>query len=216
MLTVLWDNDGVLVDTEGLYFQACKRVLASVGIDLTLEQFKEISLRRGESTFVLATDQGATADDVERLRKERDRTHAELLAAQSCVIDGAEEVLRAIRGQVRMGVVTSARRQHFEAAHEKSTLIQYMDFVLTREDYTRSKPHPEPYLTAIERHDLRRDECIVVEDSERGLAAATAAGIDCIIVFSEWAKDGVFDDALAVVDSITRVTDIVRRRLSAR
>ena len=132
-----------------------QEVLGSIGIDLTLDQFKEISLRRGESTFVLATEQGITADDVDQLREERDRLYAELMEAQSCVIDGVEEVLRVLHGQVRMGVVTSARRQHFEAAHEKSGLIQYMDFVLTREDYTQSKPHPEPYLTAMKRHGLR-------------------------------------------------------------
>lgn len=51
--TVLWDKDGVLVDTEGLYFQATRAVLATVGVELTLEQFREISLRRGESTFQL-------------------------------------------------------------------------------------------------------------------------------------------------------------------
>ena len=54
MLTILWDNDGVLVDTEGLYFRATQTALRKVGIDLTPEQFKEISLRRGESTFRLA------------------------------------------------------------------------------------------------------------------------------------------------------------------
>ena len=126
MLTVLWDNDGVLVDTEGFYFRACKEALSSAGVDLTLDQFKEISLRRGESTFILATERGVPDEDVERLRKERDRMYAELMTARSCVIDGAEEVLRALQGKVRMGVVTSARRQHFEAAHENSGLIQYI------------------------------------------------------------------------------------------
>ena len=58
MLTILWDNDGVLVDTEGLYFRATRTVLAEVGIELTPEQFKEISLKRGESTFLLAVEQG--------------------------------------------------------------------------------------------------------------------------------------------------------------
>ena len=101
MFTVLWDNDGVLVDTEGMYFQACQEVLGRVGIDLTLERFKEISLRRGESTFTLAIERGVTADDVESLRKERDRLYAELLQARSCVIDGAEEVLRFLHGRVR-------------------------------------------------------------------------------------------------------------------
>ena len=70
MFTILWDNDGVLVDTEGMYFQACREVLGSIGIDLTLAQFKEISLRRGESTFVLAADQDLSADEVAQLRKQ--------------------------------------------------------------------------------------------------------------------------------------------------
>ena len=58
MFTVLWDNDGVLVNTEGMYFQACRDILGSAGIELTLQQFQEISLRRGESTFSLATERG--------------------------------------------------------------------------------------------------------------------------------------------------------------
>ena len=66
MLTILWDNDGVLVDTEGLYFQACREVLGSVGVDLTLDQFQEISLRRGESVLVLAAGRGIDQDGIAR------------------------------------------------------------------------------------------------------------------------------------------------------
>ncbi len=106
MLTVLWDNDGVPVDTEGLYFQACRQVLGSVGIDLTLEQFKDISLRRGRSVFLLAAERGITADEVGQLRKERDRQYTQLLASRCPVIDGVEDVLRTLHGRVRMGVVT--------------------------------------------------------------------------------------------------------------
>jgi len=212
MFTVFWDNDGVLVDTEGLYFQACKKVLGSVGIDLTLDQFKEISLRRGESTLILATEQGIPDAEVARLRKQRDQIHADLLSARSPVVEGAEDVLRSLHGRVRMGVVTSARRQHFEAAHAKGGLTKYMDFVLTREDYTHSKPHPEPYLTAMERHDLRPDQCIVVEDSERGLAAATAAGVKCIVVLNEWTWGGNFANAVAVMENISGVPEEVLKR----
>ncbi|MCH5378051.1 MAG: HAD hydrolase-like protein, partial [Planctomycetes bacterium] len=117
MLTILWDNDGVLVDTEGLYFRATQEVLRSIGVCLTVDQFKEVSLRRGESCFVLAAERGVTDDEISRLRTERDRMYAELLGSQSWAVDGAEEVLRSLHGRVRMGVVTSARRVHFEAAH---------------------------------------------------------------------------------------------------
>jgi HAD superfamily hydrolase (TIGR01509 family) len=205
MFTILWDNDGVLVDTEGLYFRATQIVLQTVGIDLTPKQFKEISLRRGESTFRLAAEAGISLDEIALLRAERDRVYSESLAATPCVIDGAEEVLRSLHGHVRMGVVTSTRRKHFEIAHAKSGLRQYLDFIIAHEDYRHTKPNPEPYLTAMARHGLRREKCIVVEDSERGLAAATAAGLPCMIVLSEWTKDGDFRGACPMLESIRDV-----------
>lgn len=215
MFTVLWDNDGVLVDTEGMYFQSCREVLATVGVDLTVDQFKEISLRRGESTFVLATDRGIAANGVAQLRRLRDQRYAGLLETRSYVVDGAEDALRYMHGRVSMGIVTSAKRQHFETVHATSGLIQYMDFVLTREDYVRTKPHPEPYLTAMQRHSLHPDQCIVVEDSERGLAAASAAGVDCIILLNEWTNDGDFGDALAVIEQIGDVPEVILAHTSA-
>ena len=202
MLTILWDNDGVLVDAEGLYFRATQEVLRTVGICLTADQFKEISLRRGESCLGLAAGRGI---EIEQLRAERDQRYAELLGSQSWAIDGAEEVLRSLHGQVRMGVVTSARKVHFETAHASTGLRQYLDFVLTREDYQHTKPHPEPYLTAMARHDLRPEDCIVVEDSERGLAAATAAGSPCLIVLSDWSRDADFSRAANVLEDIRDV-----------
>ena len=215
MFTILWDNDGVLVDTEGLYFRATKTVLQAVGIDLTPEQFKEISLRRGESTFLLADEQGISVEEIACLRAERDRIYSESMAATPCVIDGAEEVLRSLHGKVRMGVVTSTRRKHFEIAHANSGLTKYLDFVLAFEDYRNTKPHPEPYLTAMARHGLRREECIVVKDSERGLAAATAAGLPCLIVLSEWTKDGDFRGACRVLESIREVPEEILKRATS-
>lgn len=205
MLTILWDNDGVLVDTEGLYFHATRTVLQTIGIDLTPGQFKEISLRRGESTFTLAVERGVSDEEITRFRAERDRIYAEFLAADSCVIDGVEEVLRSLHGHVRMGVVTSTRREHFEITHAKSGLTKYLDFIITHEDYRHTKPHPEPYLTALKRYDLRPEQCIVVEDSERGLAAAMAAGLRCMIVLTEWTRDGDFRGACRVLESIRDV-----------
>ena len=212
MFTVLWDNDGVLVDTEGLYFRATQIVLATVGVELTPEQFIDISLRQGQSTFKLAAEQGIPADTIDCLRAERDRLYVSFLQTEPCLIDGVEETLRALHGRVRMGVVTSTRRQHFEIAHARTGLGKYLDFVVTLEDYRHSKPNPGPYLTAISRYRLEPEQCIVVEDSERGLAAATAAGLECMIVRTEWSKDGDFRKASRVLDSIGDVADEILRR----
>lgn len=216
MFTVLWDNDGVLVDTEGRYFRATRTVLQTVGIELTVEQFKAISLRQGESAFLLAEERGIEAERIAGLRAERDRIYGKSLEAGSCVIDHVEEVLRSLHGKVRMAVVTTSRREPFEIVHAHSGLLGYFDFVLTREDYEHSKPHPEPYLTAMGRYGVAPGQCVIVEDSERGLVAATAAGVDCIIVLNEWTRDGTFDGALAVVESIADVSEVILSRMTAR
>jgi beta-phosphoglucomutase-like phosphatase (HAD superfamily) len=108
-------------------------------------------------------------------------------------------------------VVTSTRREHFEIAHAKSGLTQYLDFVIAHGDYRRSKPYPDAYVTALERHDLHPANCIVVEDSARGLAAAMAAGLECLVVESEWTKDGDFRTARKVLESIQEVPEEVQR-----
>ena len=217
MPTILWDNDGVLVDTEGLYFDACRAVLAGVDIPLEADQFKEISLRQGRSVFVLATERGISADEIVKLRIERDRLYADALRSDPRVVDGADDVLESLYGRFRMGVVTSSRREHFEIAHARSGLTRYLDFVVANEDYPRSKPHPDGYLTALRRYGLRRDDCIAVEDSERGLAAATSAGLACLIVAqTDLAKDGAFHGARRVLGSIREVPDEVARWVDRR
>src|SRR5207247_1465360 len=104
-----------------------------------------------------------------------------------------------------MGIVTSSRRDHFDLIHEKSNLLGYFDFVLTAEDFRRVKPHPDPYLMAIERSGVPADECIAIEDSERGLEAATLAGIRCIVVPTPLTRGAAFAGAHRVLDSVADV-----------
>lgn len=162
---ILWDNDGVLVDTEELYFSATRDVLSKVGIDLTRDLFIQISLSQGRSTLDLAAEQGLSQEVIAQLRADRNRRYSDLLKGGVRVLDGVEDTLRQLYGKVAMGVVTSSRREHFEIIHRTSGLLNYFDFVLTREDYRRSKPDLDPFLTAIKRNGLKREHCIIVEDS---------------------------------------------------
>jgi HAD superfamily hydrolase (TIGR01509 family) len=216
MFTVLWDNDGVLVDTEGLYFRACRATLATVGIELTRELYVEISLRRGASTFELAAERGLSGKAIARLRSERDRIYVGLLQTETRAVDGIEEVLQSLYGRVRMGVVTSTHREHFEIAHARTGLTKYLEFIIANEDYEHSKPHPEPYLTALARYRLRPEDCLVVEDSERGLTAATAAGLDCMVLLSPWTQECDFHRACKVLESVADIPQEVLRRADQR
>jgi HAD superfamily hydrolase (TIGR01509 family) len=206
--TVFWDNDGVLVDTETLYFQSSREILARVGVTLTRECFVDHSLTRGLGLFDLV-DETAGADR-EQLRRQRNQRYGQLLEAGTHLIDGVEETLEILHERVQMSVVTGSRRDHFEIIHRSSGLLKYFQFVLTREDYERAKPHPDAYRAALARAQLTAAECVVVEDSARGVAAAVAAGLRCIVVPNELTLGAKFDGAYRVLDSIRAVPDAVR------
>ena len=88
---IFFDNDGILVDTESLYYQANREVLGSIGIDLTLELFKQVSMQQGRSTFVLAQERGFDRATIDRLHAVRNKRYAELLSNGVRIIDGVTE-----------------------------------------------------------------------------------------------------------------------------
>ena len=110
---------------------------------------------------------------------------------------------------MRMAVVTSSQRQHLDLMHAGIGLTNYFEFVLAREDYGKTKPNPEPYLAALERLGMRVENCVAVEDSERGLAAAHAAGLRCLVIPNEITRSCSFQGATAILPGAAAVLDAV-------
>ena len=206
---IFWDNDGVLVDTERLYFQATQETLESVGVVLDQDRYVEFFLRQGRGAWHLLEERGVSAADIERLRHRRNDLYSELLDREACAIEGVSGTLEALHRKYVMGVVTSSRRDHFDIIHSRCNLLQFFDFVLTAADFDRVKPHPDPYLLAIDKSGASKDECIAIEDSERGLQAATEAGIRCIVIPTALTRGGDFSRAYCVLDSVTEVPRIL-------
>jgi HAD superfamily hydrolase (TIGR01509 family) len=202
---ILWDNDGVLVDTEHLYFQATQQVLASVGVQLTEQQYIDFFLVEGHGAWHLVEARGVGDAEIARLREQRNEIYGRLLCQGPRVIPGIVETLDALRGRYVMGVVTSSRKDHFDLIHGHTGLLQYFDFVLTASDYPRVKPYPDPYLAAVARSGVGADACIAIEDSERGLEAATLAGVRCIVVPTALTRGGRFAKAHRVLASASEI-----------
>jgi HAD superfamily hydrolase (TIGR01509 family) len=206
---VFWDNDGVLVETEHLYFQATQEALASIGIELTRDDYIALFLVKGRGAWHIAEQRGVSPADIERLRKDRNVRYSELLAQGPRLAAGVTEVLDALHGRYVMGVVTSSRKDHFDIIHRDTGLLKYFDFVLTAGDFTRVKPDPEPYVRAVERSGLPADACVAIEDSARGLESAKAAGISCIVVPTALTRQSDFAAADRVLGSIGELLTVL-------
>lgn len=204
---IFWDNDGVLVDTEGLFFAANREILAEQGIEIDRDDFADVSLRQGRS--ILELIEGIDRTEFEALRLRRNQLYEVALRGGVRVFEGVEACLDRLHGQLPMAVVTSSSPEHFKIIHEQTDLMQYFEFVLMGGDYDRHKPHPDPYLAAAERIGVAPADCLVVEDSERGLQSATRAGMRCIMIPNPLAGDADLSLAHAVVGSVSEIPEIV-------
>ncbi len=203
---ILFDHDGVLVDTEFWYYKAGERALADIGFILDKDQYLR-DMTQSFGTWAQARAAGIDEQTINKQREVRNAYYQEYLRTEAIEIEGVVEALAELSQYARMAIVTTAKRTDFQLIHEKRQITQFMEFVLVREDYKNSKPHPEPYLTGLQRFGAAKAETLIVEDSNRGLNAAVAAGIDCAIVHNDFTRTHDFSQANYRIKNLSELKD---------
>jgi HAD superfamily hydrolase (TIGR01509 family) len=180
---ILFDNDGVLVETEKWYYEASKRALKEYfDYMIDFDEYMNIMTSGGGVWSVVKS---ATQKQITTARDKRNIYYQEYLQTKDLTIDGVKKVLDELSKKYQMGIVTTSRRVDFEIIHKNRGITDYMDFVLCEGEYPRAKPYPDPYLKGLEIFKGKKDEALVIEDSQRGLISANRAEIDCIIVHND-------------------------------
>lgn len=205
---ILFDHDGVLVDTEYWYFKAGERALGDIGFELNQDRYLS-DMASGLGTWAQIKNAGVDENTLQSLRATRDAYYQEYLRTKPIEIEGVLEVLHELSKFASMGIVTTSKRADFDLIHKHRQITRYMDFVLVREDYTQAKPHPEPYLEGLRRFRAAKDNALVVEDSARGLQSAVAAGIDCVIVHNTFTGAQDFRKAKTRIHKLAELKDLV-------
>ena len=206
---ILFDNDGVLVETEYWYYLANKQVLESLGIELPRDRYLA-NMAEGISPWELAQAAGIHQAAIQSSRDLRNRYYQKFLRKEDIEIDGVLDTLAELSQYYRMAIITTAKRPDFDLIHQDRRILEYMEFCLTVEDYTRAKPHPEPYLAGLSRFGAGPAETVVVEDSARGLKSAVAAGIQCIVVDNAFTAGQDFSAATRKIPAFRDLPSAIR------
>ena len=206
---ILFDQDGVLVDTERWYFMANRKALSELGIELDIDEYLQ-NMSKGISCWDIVRNAGIDVSTIASQREKRDDYYQEYLIQEDIEISGVENLLNELSKEYKMAIITTSKRADFELIHKDRNIVQYMDFVLTREDYNNAKPHPEPYLMGVKVFGGLKEDTLIVEDSERGLKSAVAAGIDCVVVHNEFTKTHNFARATYKIMSLNELPKIAR------
>ncbi len=203
ILGVAFDMDGLMFDSEPVYYEISHRLLLSRGKTMTQELANAMmGLRRLEALGVMRQWHGLE-DSIDALADERDRLYRELIESSLRPMPGLLDLLAALhRAGIPRCVATSAPRAYAEQAIARWSLEGSFSFVLAAEDVTRGKPDPEIYLTAAARMGIGPERMLVLEDSQTGLRAAKNAGARCVVVPHDFNSGHDFVQADAIVPTL--------------
>ena len=187
---VIFDMDGVLLDSEPLHYEAVRLILEEQGVDFPLEEYVRY----------LGTTLTSTWDDLcerhpitMRFEQFEARYNADVLAhyeAGAPLIRGARELVEQLREVgVPIAVASSSHRQWVDAALVGAGLSEYFDQTTAGDEVSMGKPSPEIYLKAAEKLGFDPADCIAVEDAPAGVESATAAGMRVVLVRSALTND---------------------------
>ncbi len=208
---VVFDMDGVLVDSEAFNVRSAFEAFAEFGHPLDSEDTRRI-VGRHPVDYVpgLARRFDMDAEVQRRLVRRQDAIYNRVWREDAEALDGAAEILAWLQGRgYALALATSSDRKHAEECLARFELRQFFGLVLTLDDVSNRKPDPEVYLACARRLDVEPSAMLVVEDSSFGVEAAKRAGARCVAIRSAYTPQDQIDAADVLIDSLREIESLL-------
>jgi beta-phosphoglucomutase len=210
---VVFDFDGVIVDSEPLHLSAYQEVLSSLGGPLPREEYYARYLGYDDQGVfrAVAEARGWQLDDgrIEELIAEKSRVFQGMLG-EDVLYPGARSCIERLAAVWPLGIASGALRHEIEAILRRTGLAPHFRFIVAAGDTTASKPAPDPYRRAAELHGVAPEACVAVEDSRWGIDSAKTAGLPCVAITNTYPVAELMT-ADIIITSLKELTpDLVR------
>ena len=210
MDAIIFDFDGVVVDSEPIHFMAFRKVLTEVGLELTEQDYYSIYLGFDDHDCFAAVMQANsltfTEDQIARLTENKTKIVKEVIKDKIEPLSGAVELISSAAAEgFPLGICSGALREEIELALQCIGAEKYFKLIIAARDVTHGKPDPEGYLLTLRKlaqltgREIRSEKCVVIEDSPAGITSAKAAGMKVLAVTNSYPTD-----ALREADMIVR------------
>jgi HAD superfamily hydrolase (TIGR01509 family) len=200
---VVFDMDGLMFNTEDVYWIVGSEILRRRGCQFTQELADAMMGRPPQPAFEVMIDWHSLDCGWEELARESEETFIEVMPGRVQPMPGLLDLLDALEAAgIPKAIGTSSSRRLVDALLPLFDLGSRFSFILSAEDIVHGKPHPEIYLKAVEQLGLTPCEVLVLEDSENGCRAAAAAGTLAVAVPGEHSSQQDFSVAAMRINTL--------------
>lgn len=180
---VIFDLDGVLVDSGWAHKQSWYDLAQKEGLSMTDEFFCNTFGMQNYQIIPMLIGRDVSPDEVNRLSDWKEQRYRKIIAEELVPAEGAKALLDDLKIEgFLLAVGSSAPRANLELVLDCTDLRDFFDAYVTSQDVTKGKPAPDTFLKAAEKLSLGAGSCIVVEDAVQGIEAAIAAGMPVVAV----------------------------------
>jgi beta-phosphoglucomutase family hydrolase len=200
---VIFDLDGVLVDSEPFSGEASSKALREFGIELTPEERTRAFGRTDLDIASYAIKLRGLDLNPRELVKRKDAVYSEIIKGKLRPMPHTRELIELLRSKgIPFALASSGTPGKIRATLSEIGFEDIFDTIVSGEDISRGKPHPEIFLKAAEKLGMEPGDCLVVEDAQAGIEAAKAAGMRCIALRSPSTYGQDFSKADRIIDSL--------------
>lgn len=204
---IIFDLDGLLVNTEPPFLKAIKFVLNEKGIQISDKEYIETDLQNGSSILEKLLLKGSIKSKIELddIKNKIYEKYFDSIKTELNPMPHALLAIERIKPVFRLAIASSSKKIYIDFILSKLNLTELFEVIISREDVEKVKPNPECLLKAISKLNLSSDECVVIEDSLRGVKAAQSAGIKVIVVPNGLTQNTNYENAV-VLKSLEELT----------
>jgi HAD superfamily hydrolase (TIGR01509 family) len=192
---LIFDMDGLMIDSERLYWEVEKGIARSYGREVKEETLWKMMGRRPIEGMRIFVEEVGLPVSVEETLALRDRRMREKYRNESEAMPGLFQILDAFSGRLKMAVCTGAQAEFMEIVLDRLKIREKFDVLQASDEIGKGKPDPEIYLKTCVRLGLKPRRCIVLEDSSNGCLAGKRAGGYTIAVPSDYSRGQDFGTA---------------------
>lgn len=211
--SIIWDMDGVLVDTTRYHYQSWLEILKGIRNDFSWEEFASSFGMRNDLIIPKVFKKECSKEEIVSIDRKKEFLFRELAKGKLKPLEGLINLLNLLKEDgFKMAVASSGTPENVEMVIRECNLMSFFSALTNGSEVLHSKPDPEIFLLASEKLGIPPSRCVVVEDAPAGIQGAKSAGMKCIAITSTHKKDSL-ERADIIVDKFDHLNPKVFNEL---